>query len=459
MKLKKLTSIALSGAIALSSTAYLPAHANNVTDEYFNDVKVINKWEKVKSESNASASANVKTDEGTMKYGYTLELKSNSERKNMTGDMTLTLTPTTKDTPPMPTIRMYVDGTKIYLNKEAFNTFATYIGVNKKVNKDYVLIKMNAGDSTLTEEMLKNSMSSTETLDKLINFIKKIDLGVDLNFVKKDGAYTLSWDSNKIVDVFDAYMRYIFSNTDVLFNFYKDVLGIDLEKIYKDAGVNITKAEIEKSSKEALKSWNEQVKPELNKVKQIIKGSKITIKETFKENEYNSDVNMTFVVDVTKGNKLFAQKSDAKSTGNIPAEMGKIEVNFNSKSKSINAPDLAIDIPKSYDTFDLVQYTKEQQAKQLEMLKVKIVANPTKEKITITSMGQTKTVKARMKTVNGVLYVSTKDMNSKDLFGGMVQSKEKYVPFKATLQKQGFKVTWDKKTKTTVAQSTPTISK
>lgn len=457
MKLKKLTSLALSGAVALSSAIYVPAHASEVSDSYFKDIKSVSTWEKTKSESNSNVGVAIKSGKDSMSFGYKIDVKSNSDNKNLLADFSIVFTPNSNMTPSIPAIHMYIDGTSLYINKDAFNAIAPHLGIEKKAEKDYILLKIDKKDlekSGLTLEMLKKSANSTEMLDKLVKFVQKIDLGIDLAFTKKDGSYMMSWDADKIVDVTNAYIRYILKNPTVMFDFYKEVLGIDLDEMYKDAGMSITKDDMLKNSKEVLDMWNKSVVPELAKIKQILKGSKITIKETFKENEYNQDFDMMITVDLAKATKLFSSKGNDLSA--MTKGIEKVELSMSSKGKATNAPELVVTVPKDSDEFDVSAYAKEQQAKQeamlKEMQKIKVVANSKSKQLTITAMGETKTVKADMKMVKGLLYVSTKDLND-NVFFDTLETKEKYVPFKETMQKQGYSVSWDQKSKSSIAES------
>ena len=67
MRFKKLTSLALSGAMALSTAMYMPSNANEATDAYFNDLKAVNTWEKIQSDTDINVGASLYT---IMKKNY-----------------------------------------------------------------------------------------------------------------------------------------------------------------------------------------------------------------------------------------------------------------------------------------------------------------------------------------------------------------------------------------------------
>ena len=117
MRFKKLVSLALSGAMALSTAIYMPSNANEATDAYFNDLKAVNTWEKIQSDTDINVGASLYEKKKTSTYGYTINTKSNYEKKALRGDIAISFVPASKDTPPIPAIHIYYNEKELYINK------------------------------------------------------------------------------------------------------------------------------------------------------------------------------------------------------------------------------------------------------------------------------------------------------------------------------------------------------
>ncbi|NLM04908.1 MAG: hypothetical protein GX214_07805, partial [Clostridiales bacterium] len=51
---------------------------------------------------------------------------------------------------------------------------------------------------------------------EILAFVENMDLGIDLGMVQEGNTYTLELDSDQMIDLLDAYMRYIITNIDNL---------------------------------------------------------------------------------------------------------------------------------------------------------------------------------------------------------------------------------------------------
>lgn len=443
MRFKKLTSLALSGAMALSTAMYMPSNANEATDAYFNDLKAVNTWEKIQSDTDINVGASLYEKKKTSTYGYTINTKSNYEKKALRGDIAISFVPASKDTPPIPAIHIYYNEKELYINKDFFNTVGVYLGVDKQIKSDYVKLKFDQKDLKkmgITPEMLKQTSNSQETFDKLVKFLKKIDLGIDIGFTKKDNTYSISWDSDKVVDILNAYIKYVLGNYEIFLDFYKEVFGIDMMDIYKEQGITISKEDIQKQMKEALQEWLKVEKEYLPKIKEVLKGTVITTTEVLTKDDYSQKARFKLVVDLAKAEKLFDENTNA-----IPGDLQKVSFNISIQGMSKNVPDLKIDMPTNSEEFNISEYIKQKQ----EELRETITITPSKKTITIEKKGQKINLKAQMKIEKGVLLVSRESIE--EILGFKLGTNEKFVKAKQTLQDYGYKVTWDKKTKSTIA--------
>ena len=480
MNLKKLTSSVLAGAMIFTSLAfYKPVKADEVSDQYFEDLKKISTWEKVESDSKLETKLDLTEKDFNMSFGYDIDIKSNYDQKELKGEATIKLTPKSTDTPEVPDIKIYFDKDTMYVNKEAVNTLFEQLYIDKKFSKDFVKITSDPSSTLsksmgLNAEILKSySQNSAQMSEKAINFLKGMKLGIDLGLVKEGNSYSLNWDENKTVDVFNAYMKFVFKNPNYIFDSYKDIFGIDIFALYGDMGLNISKDDVNNSMQEAYNMWVKEVEPMLPKVKEILKGSKLTMKQTYGENEYKSETSIFIQVDAAKAEQLFSESNhDAKSNTNTNPKATFV-LNINQTAK--NNPDLKISLPSSYDEFDIEKYIQEEEKKYQEELKkyeeeekqyketlekemptietkediLQFTISPSKKTLVSNEFGEISKSSVKCKVENGILYVSKDDIEKMLL--DTLDSDDEYLPFKKTMEENGFTVKWDAKRHEVVA--------
>lgn len=473
MNLKKLTSSVLAGAMIFTSLAfYKPVKADEISDQYFEELKKISTWEKVESDSKLETKLELTEKDFNMSFGYDIDIKSNYDQKELKGESTIKLTPKSTDTPQVPDIKIYFDKDTMYVNKEAVNTLFEQLYIDKKFSKDFVKIT-GTSPSTLpasmgiNAEILKNySQNSAQMSQKAIDFLKGMNLGIDLGLVKEGNSYSLNWDENKTVDVFNAYMKFVFKNPNYIFDSYKDIFGIDIFALYGEMGLNITKEDMNSSMAEVYDMWVKEVEPMLPKIKEILKGSKFTMKQTYGENEYKSETSMFIQVDAAKAEQLFSEGNyDTKSTTDTNPKATFV-LNINQTAK--NNPDLKVSLPSSYDEFDLNKYMEEQQKKYQEQEKqfqeslekempsietkediLQFTISPSKKTLVSNEFGEISKSSIKCKVENGTLYVSKNDIEKMLL--DTLDSDDEYLPFKKTMEENGFTVKWDAKRHEVVA--------
>jgi hypothetical protein len=477
MNFKKIVSSVLSGMMIFTSLAfYSSANADSASDEYFENLKRVSNWEKMETQTNIKTGfdANLDKDE-KVSFGYDIELNSKFDRSKMSGDLNVKFTPKNDKTPVIPEFKLYFDDKDLYINKEFVSMVGGYIGIDKKFDRDFVKIELNEKDSKklgLNSKYMKNYYENAPQLtEKMINFIKSIDLGIDLGLTKKsDNNYILTWDSDKMVDITNAYFKYIFSNFDSFAKFYNDVLGIDVYEVYKESGVEVSKEELENNMKEALEMWKTKVEPMLPMIKEVIKGSEISMEETFGDDNYSAKINLNINIDVNKADKLFnsalsSTEKDNVSVGVVGKKADKnseqnIKFLLQSDQMSKSSPDLEMKAPNSYDTFnysefmtekqkqieeELKKYDEEQKnAKQKGDDKYEISISPSKKILVKNEYGEKSETKIDCKVQNGVLYVKKSDLEEYILHD-VLDEKDEYLPFKKIMEERECDVVWNAK--------------
>ena len=229
-----------------------------VGTSYWEDMKEIYEWNGIKSESEMEITL-VTPD---MNKEYKVHMVSESNLKDFSTYSEIHIEDV-KDGNHIPTIKMYTSGSNMYLNKDAVV---------------YLLSLMELEETVAIEEeyvMLQGSQEAIELdaniLNDAIKLIEDMDLNIDLGMVKDGDTYTLTLDSDKLIDLLDEYMIYIFTNIDQLPN-------------------SFTQQEIvitEEEKQEVLEQYNAFVTLYKDMAKEFIAGSKYHQESTFGDGEYS----------------------------------------------------------------------------------------------------------------------------------------------------------------------------
>lgn len=460
MNFKKTMSCVLSAAMMFTSLAfYNPVKADtNVYDQYFNDMQKVMDWKEIKSDSTIQTKVDIKENDSNMSFGYDVKVNSNYDKEQLRGELKLSFKEKGSLTPKIPNIHIYYDSQNLYLSKESAKYFFDMLNIDKDITKEYVKINLNTNSSmpaalTLNEQFLKNySQNSTQISEKLIKFMKGINLGVDIGLTKNGNTYSINWDADKSIDILNAYVKYIFSNPKVFMEFYKDVFSIDMNEMYKSMNVDINVA-----MKESLDMWNKEVEPMLSEFKKVLKGSNIILKETYGENDYKAELILKLNADISKAQKLFDKslKADKSKTGES------LSVFFKTNQYSVNKLDKKLEFPSDYQEFDFEKYfsdipTNVQPAKKTEEIAKpsnkkqsknfvdKIKISPSKKRLVVMKVDKEISKSSiDCKIEKGKLYVSQaqlkKHLNIKPI------SDEKYAIFKDLMSENGYETSWDSK--------------
>lgn len=261
----------------------------------------------------------------------------------------------------IPEIKLTIDEKELYVNKEIVNYFLKMSGVSEEdlVKEDYVKIDYTSEWDKNTLDAYKNMQSKlikdNDEIEKAsINLLRKIDLGdVKLNFEKlSDGKYQIKLNSDELVDVIDAFIRFTLSDFDVFLDFYK-AIGIDIvdnmNATYTVIGMpEITEENLKAQLAESLKEYEKNAPTFIKDLKKIIKGTQVIAKESFSEDgKYNSEYYLNIVVNLKELKDLSPIFEDAN---------GKINITLNSKQDTIYTDKLEIKCPENAEELDLSKF-------------------------------------------------------------------------------------------------------
>ena len=231
---------------------------------YWEDMKEIYEWSAIEGKSEAELDISIPSM--NIDYHYKIDVNSQSnfddfssyskiEIKDVQGELDI------------PVIEMYTYGSDIYINKEAVLALLAATGAadDLVIEDEYVVLESGQKDIDI---------DFRNVLNEMIEFIDKIDLGMDLGMEKEGNTYTLTLESDELLDLLDAYMRYILENIDQLPN-----------SLVQGQEIELT----EEEKQQALKEYDAFVDQYKDMAKMFIKGSKFYMEGTFGEDKYTEN--------------------------------------------------------------------------------------------------------------------------------------------------------------------------
>ena len=493
MKLKKLASLVLSGAMVFGMAFFTPSKADEVSNSYFDAVKSVSEWNKVDSKVDLDLKLDLNALGGEFKEistNYNFKLDSIFDTDAMFGKVKAKFTSPVLADRPLPEVTMFVDKKDFYVNKDIFNMYMLALGSDKKTNKDFVKMtfdKALASSMGVDANYYNNIMeknASKATTRKVLDFFGKIDIGMDTGITKDGDTYKLSWNADKMVDVTNAYVKYVFKNPESIVNMYKEIYGIDIIAEMKKSDSTMTEAKFKKSMNEASVQWTKEIEPMLPKFKKLLAGSSLTLEENFGKEDYTQKFNLKIAVDLNR----YAEIADG--TKYTKPLVVSATLNANSISKKLEKLDLTL--PTSVENFDMNKFIKEEEAKlkaDIQKMKdeekklseqgpvfdkedlkenetksdkdskttfsetnlpeekpYKVTLDPNKKELKVYYKGEVApALKVETKTEKGVVYLPTQMMEDEVLMK-LLDTEQNYVPFKSTMEKNGYTVTVDSKT-------------
>ncbi len=357
---------------------------------YWEENEKVMNWGGIESKQDLSLS--FKSPDG-MELNYKMDIASKGKIQDMITYIeinTESLDATYPDSPVIPQIKLYTKGSNLYINKEAFMAFVNMSGnMDLDIKEDYIMIK-----SDQTVDMSESLMK------ELMDFIKQMDLGIDTGMVKEGNKYTLNLDSDKMIDLLDAYLRYIIVNIDKL-----------------PAGIVPEEAKLsEEEKKEMLEMYDAFVTPYKDTAKATIKGSSYMQVDTFGETNYEQEAAL-----------------DIKS----PMGNGTLEM----KSVSNKVENLNIIVPTSVKVV-----TEEELAEMMtppmppSPVMIGLDGNYESYKNNTYEQG-----KIELKNINGETYMNVKQLST--VLSAMIETNEEYIRT-TDLRNLGFIVEWDADSRT-----------
>ena len=499
MKLKKLTSLVLSGAMVFGMAFFAPSKADEVSNSYFDAMKSVATWNKAESKVDLNLNLDLKALGEEFKEfstDYNLKLDTAIDTDAVLGKLNAKFTSSAFKDFKIPEVTMFFSKNDFYINKEVFNMYMAESGYAKKTEKDFVKMTF---DKVLAESMgvdanfyksIMEQSTSKETSEKMFNYLSKIDIGIDMGLTKEGNTYKLDWDSDKLVDITNAYVKYTLKNPETFLNMYKEVYGIDLIAEMKKSDKTMTEEKYKKSMKEALVQWEKEVEPTLPKVKKVIAGSKLSVEENFGKEDYSQKVTFKLALDL---NRISEMSEGTKYTKPMVVSA---TLTSNATSKKMEKLDLTV--PTDVEVFDIVKYVKEEDEKlkkdiqkmkdeekklseqgpvfdkeDLKEQETKVEEKKSDKKSTTTTFSETNlpeekpykvtldpnkkelrvyykgevapALKVETKTEKGVVSIPTEMMEDEVLMK-LLDTDKSYVPFKSTMEKNGYTVAVDSKT-------------
>lgn len=229
---------------------------------YWDNMKEIYEWDAIEEVSEMDINLSIP--------GESHEYKINTNGKSNLKDMSSYLEIKVEDIKGLqsvPTIKMYTSGSDIYINKEVVLSLLSAMGAEGSIDiqEEYIAIESAQNNMDFSSNMLQDT----------IGFIDNMDLGIDLDMVQEGNTYTLTLESDELIDLLDAYMGYVINNIDQLPNAMPE-------------DVTITEAE----KQEALKGYNTFVKEYKEMARMFISGSKYYQESIFGEDELKQKVKL-----------------------------------------------------------------------------------------------------------------------------------------------------------------------
>lgn len=258
---------------------------------YWEEMKEVYEWNGVEGDSEVEIVVNFPPE---LNEHYRLNMYSKADLKDFTSYIEIKIE-NIEGKQDIPTIKMYTKGSDFYINKEAVLSLLSAMDIkeNVEIEEEYIVLRNNASTVDINANLIKD----------MITFIENMDLGVELGMTKEGNTYTLTLDSDKIIDLLDAYIRYIISNMDKL----SDTL--------MQPEIEISKEEMA----EALEAYDKNIATYKEIAKEFISGSYYKLVTTI-------------------GN----DKVDASTETLIKAPMAEIKVTAVSTSSKLDSPNIKL---------------------------------------------------------------------------------------------------------------------
>lgn len=254
--MKKVLFITLLVILMLATVGFTSEGAS-----YWEDMKEIYEWNAIEGKSEAELDISIPGMD--IDYHYKIDVNSQSNFDDFSSYSKIEIKDVQGESD-IPVIEMYTYGSDLYINKEAVLALLAATGAADElvIEEEYVVLESGQEDVDI---------DFRNVLNEVIEFIDKMDLGMDLGMEKEGDTYTLTLESDELLDLLDAYMRYIFENIDQLSN-----------SLVQGQEIELTGEE----KQQALEEYDAFVDQYKDMAKMFIKGSKFYMEGTFEEDKY-----------------------------------------------------------------------------------------------------------------------------------------------------------------------------
>lgn len=256
-KMKRVLIITLLVVSMLAMVGFSPVEAT-----YWEDLKEIYKWDAMEGESEAEL--NIFFPDMDIDCQYKIYTNSKLSFDDFSSYSEVKVEDLQGQSA-IPVIKMYTYGQDLYINKEAVLALLSAINMadGVEIKEEFI--------------MLENKQNNIEVdfnkmLNDVIELVDKIDFGIDFNMEKEGSTYTLTLEAEELIDIFDAYIRYIIENIDQL-----------PDSLMQGQEIEIT----EEEKQQALEQYNSFVNQYKDMAKSFTKGSKYYMESTFGKNKYS----------------------------------------------------------------------------------------------------------------------------------------------------------------------------
>lgn len=391
--MKKVLCLLMVSIMMFAMMGFTPAE-----QAYIKDSKAMMEWKATEGQS--TMDFELKTPDGEMAK-YQVQMKSKGDMKNLITHIVINVkaVDVPKDAPQLPEkIELYTKGSDMYVDKASMKAlFKAMRGQDFPVTEDFVLLKSDTGMAM-----------DYKTMQEVMDYFYTMDLGIDTGLEKDGNRYTLNMDSDKMIDLADAYIKYILRNFD---------------KMPKQLFPMGDQPKVTDEEKEAF--YNEYVKmaaPFIEQAKAAIKGSTLWQETIVRSDEVLSEGKLSLKIEGAE----FVLKSTSRSY-----EVADVNIKLPQSVKVLSATDMADML-----TIQPVETKAEAVAEAKAMLSIKLDGSYMLADGTSGMMD--------VKREGGKLLYNVEEMNK--LLKAELNAEEGYVSADA-LRAAGFDVKWNEETR------------
>lgn len=228
---------------------------------YWDDMKSIYEWDGTEGRSEVEITLDL-PDEFNGHYRVTTF--SRGDLQDFSSYMEIEIEDLKEDLD-LPRIELYTKGSDFYINREPILALLEVmdLDLDEEIKEEYILFKNETNPVEINSNLI----------NEILSFVENMDLGMEVGLVKEGRTYILELDADKMIDLFDAYMRYVLTNIDQLPG---ELMPVEIE---------IT----EEERAEALKEYDENVASFKDMAKEMLKGSYYKSKTTIEDDRFDSD--------------------------------------------------------------------------------------------------------------------------------------------------------------------------